>query len=133
VDNFLIIDENLSFGFSFIGPDTEGSCPSDLCRMEGHDSLAQWISKQECEFIARFCKGEFYDLIDNERIPTWLRKELNRYQCHEAKFEIRSQTSTKENSGLVQMALKLLENIKCVENDDESFRNGTNNNMHCID
>ncbi len=133
VDNFLIANKNPSIGLSFICPDTEGSCPSDLCRMEGHDSLAQWISKQECDFILRYCKEEFSDMLDNERIPIWLHKELNQLQSHEVKFEVHSRKTKKGNTGLRQMALKLSETLNRAEKDNECFRKGNNNNINCID
>ena len=66
--------------WSFIGPDAEGHCPSDLCRMEGYYDLAGWISNEECDWviesIGRATSVE--NLLDNyhESIPSWLVEDL---------------------------------------------------------
>lgn len=81
---FLII-LNLD-GFLFIGPDSEGACPSDLCGMNGHESLARWLSKHECDFVRKM-SHHLETTLDNARgpgvkcrkltvdssIPQWLR------------------------------------------------------------
>jgi len=46
-----------------IQPDTEGNCPSDLSRVEGHEDLAEWLSMQECDYAKRMQKNN---------LPTWL-------------------------------------------------------------
>ena len=80
VDTFFF---NISFDqYLLIGPDTEGNCPSDLCGMEGHESLAKWISKHECDCIIQSIRpatsgagslGNFSTYI----FPLWLQEDLH--------------------------------------------------------
>ncbi|KAL7539226.1 hypothetical protein ACHAXR_009102 [Thalassiosira sp. AJA248-18] len=63
-------------GALLIGPDMERNCPSDLCGMEGHESLAQWISKQECDYILRSIPCIDHS-FGNHSIPLWLQKDLH--------------------------------------------------------
>ncbi|KAL7519941.1 hypothetical protein ACHAWX_004695 [Stephanocyclus meneghinianus] len=93
VDMFLL-NHNLH-GFSFIGPDSEGACPSDLCGMNGHESLAHWLSKHECDYVRKMshhlettlnnprgpgakCRKLIFNSsipqIFNSSIPQWLRE-----------------------------------------------------------
>ena len=66
--------------WSFIGPDAEGHCPSDLCRMEGYYDLAGWISNEECDWVIESIgrATSVKNLIDNyhESIPSWLMEDL---------------------------------------------------------
>lgn len=91
VDTFLLLDRNRELdGFLLIGPDAEGACPSDLCGMNGHDDLVEWLSKQECDYVRRYynynclravnvhkaCPDDKH-LLENENIPTWLSHKTN--------------------------------------------------------
>lgn len=66
--------------WSFIGPDAEGHCPSDLCCMEGYDVLAGWISNKEFDWIIQLirCATSAEDLFGtySESIPSWLVQDL---------------------------------------------------------
>ncbi len=65
---------------TFIGPDNEGNCPSDLCGMEGHENLAVWISARECDIIIQLVRHatSVEDLLKNYSfsIPSWLVQDL---------------------------------------------------------
>lgn len=56
----------------FIGPDAEGHCPSDLCSMDGHKELAEWMITIECSFIRRYSAAS-----TNFSLPAWLQKEID--------------------------------------------------------
>ncbi|KAL3788790.1 hypothetical protein HJC23_006243 [Cyclotella cryptica] len=84
VDKFLL---NHNFdGILFIGPDAEGACPSDLSGMNGHESLAHWLSQHECDYVRKMShrlestlynergpRSKCRKLIVNSSIPQWLR------------------------------------------------------------
>lgn len=57
-------------GLVFIAPDAEGHCPSDLCSMDGHKELAEWLLSIECSFIQRYAAA-------NKSLPAWLQEEMN--------------------------------------------------------
>ena len=57
-------------GLVFIAPDAEGHCPSDLCSMDGHKELAEWLLSIECSFIGRYA-------AINKSLPAWLQDEMN--------------------------------------------------------
>lgn len=67
VDTFMQDDPR---GMIFISPDAEGHCPSDLCSMDGHKELAEWMQTIECAFIQRYART-------NSSLPTWLQEEMN--------------------------------------------------------
>lgn len=67
VDTFMQGDPR---GLIFIGPDTEGHCPSDLCSMDGHKELAEWMQTIECSFIRWYARTK-------NSVPTWLQEEMN--------------------------------------------------------
>ena len=60
-----------------IQPDVEGHCPSDLCGMEGHESLAKWIAKQECGYFIAQTFGHAQQL-DTGSLPDWIQKDLDK-------------------------------------------------------
>ena len=82
-------------GFLLIGPDAEGACPSDLCGMNGHESLAKRLSKHECDYVRKFADGiesgsstnahgpesKCRRLHENSSLPIWLR-ENDTDICH---------------------------------------------------
>lgn len=67
VDTFMQDDPK---GMIFIGPDAEGHCPSDLCSMDGHKELAQWMQTIECAFIRRYS-------VTKNTLPSWLQEEMD--------------------------------------------------------
>lgn len=85
VDMFLHQESGFD-GCLLIGPDAEGACPSDLCGMNGHENLAEWLSKQECNFVRRYlCPAyltnnaqgripKYRKLCDCTTLPMWLRE-----------------------------------------------------------
>lgn len=86
VEKFLIDTSKNFDGFLFIGPDAEGACPSDLCGMNGHEGLAEWLSKHECDYVQRHAtRIQFTSnhatgpnhkcrklVLDNLTLPHWL-------------------------------------------------------------
>lgn len=88
-------------GFLLIGPDTEGACPSDLCGMNGHESLAKWLSKRECDYVKKYstmisinAHGPGYKcrklLLSRANPPSWISKSTR-------------QTYTTEDGGVTRM------------------------------
>lgn len=69
--NTLLFDKDIEWAL-LIGPDMEGNCPSDLCGMEGHESLALWVSKCECDCITRSIQC----VDDSSCIPSWLQRDF---------------------------------------------------------
>ena len=67
VDTFMRDDPR---GLIFIGPDAEGHCPSDLCSMDGHKELAEWMQTIECSFIRQYAATE-------RSLPKWLKEEVD--------------------------------------------------------
>jgi len=67
VDTFMRDDPRVLI---FIGPDAEGHCPSDLCSMDGHKELAEWMQTIECSFIRRYAATE-------NSLPKWLTEEVD--------------------------------------------------------
>jgi len=94
----------------FIGPDQEGHCPSDLCGMEGHESLAKWISKQECDyFIRAICTKYGGDRFDYDCIPPWLQKDIHQAQTEYKAFQINDVSNQwGAGFGIRRIALTLL-------------------------
>lgn len=89
-------------GFLLIGPDIEGACPSDLCGMNGHKSLASWLSKHECDYVCtRYSDGDLIknaahgpdskcrEVLDDTRLPYWLRQ----YDVNTGKMDSKSTRS----------------------------------------
>lgn len=74
---FLVKKEGMDAA-ALIAPDNEGNCPSDLCGMEGHESLAHWLSNQECDYFLRAVtlSKSIDDVLGNQCIPCWFQKEL---------------------------------------------------------
>lgn len=115
-------------GFLLIGPDSEGACPSDLCGMNGHKSLAQWLSKHECDYIRKFaCNRESTTTTNargpglkcrklsvNSNFPKWLREsDAENYQ--------ESQITPIGTGGISRMKLALVEHR--IESDSSKFNN----------
>lgn len=79
VDKFLFDNE---LCWLFIGPDTEGNCPSDLCHVEGNDVLADWISCKEFDCVhrtigsSRSINDLLLDKQHSNSIPVWLVQDL---------------------------------------------------------
>jgi ankyrin repeat protein len=78
VDMFLHEEQEDFDGFLLIGPDAEGACPSDLCGMNGHEILAEWIAKQECDYVRRHLNAyepslKCRKLLNSTALPTWLK------------------------------------------------------------
>ena len=137
VHTFLFGNLNAN-GFLFIGPDSEGACPSDLCGMEGHESLAKWISQHECGYISRLCHKAYFNksspepglkssLFDNQCVPLWLEKDLHVLKSNTPN----SHGMIKQwgaNCGIRRMAINLLEirSSRCLI-PKESGANSVNN------
>lgn len=92
VNTFLLNDKKeedvVDWTSLFICPDVEGNFPSDLCGMEGHESLAQWILKHEYDCIIRSFTSTSSSpddtLLDmyHHCIPAWLQKDVHEaLQC----------------------------------------------------
>lgn len=136
VDTFLIKHNDVD-GFAFIGPDAEGACPSDLCGMNGHDGLSQWISKQECEFVRRTCLTKAIEktntkcrkLSFNPRLPPWLQEGVD---AAEKATLLRSEDA--DISGIGRMAATLIEgNTSLLLPTPKIESNATNDDFNDID
>lgn len=91
VDTFLLNRNGEFDGFLLIGPDAEGACPSDLCGMNGHDNLAEWLSKQECDYVRRYSNHMYSRAVnaheaypddkqmlpESGNIPSWFGQTTN--------------------------------------------------------
>lgn len=106
VDRFITDVKNELDGLPFIGPDTEGACPSDLCGMNGHESLSNWLSKHECEYVRKVVSHHLETtnnahgpeikcrmLLDESIIPLWLRQGVNDTILRNAHIDNSSGTS----------------------------------------
>ena len=109
--NTFLLEKEIDAAF-FIAPDMEGNCPSDLCGMEGHESLAEWISNKECDYFTRLIISatSVDDFLDNHCIPSWLQEDL-----HEAKTKTGTASHVNDMNarwgtgcGVRRMALGLL-------------------------
>lgn len=111
VNTFIQHDTNGSA--SLIAPDNEGNCPSDLCGMEGHESLAQWISKQECNyFMQSILNGKTAGCYSGKvRLPLWLEQELHEVRSHSVSL-INNYSQWGTGCGVRRIALNLL---KCTD------------------
>ena len=134
VDNFLVSDGDID-GSLFIGPDLEGNCPSYLCGMEClNESMARWLSKQECEFIVRSIsltsESEDYLSENHSCVPFWLRKELQEAKAaNNCRTSLVCDVSSQWGAGfgVRRMALALL--ARSNENEDtfDSAKDSINN------
>lgn len=62
-------------GFSLlkiVGPDADGSCPSDLAGVEGYEELAKWLATNEMQLVQEYGKGQENGDDSQGLIPTWL-------------------------------------------------------------
>mmetsp|Transcript_7971 Transcript_7971/g.11375 ORF Transcript_7971/g.11375 Transcript_7971/m.11375 type:complete len:846 (+) Transcript_7971:22-2559(+) len=59
---------------TLISPDVENHCPSDLAGMEGHISLAEWLSEKECDIALqiyrRYRNNEVTYMLSD--LPLWI-------------------------------------------------------------
>ena len=101
VDMYLHKSESGVDGFLLIGPDAEGACPSDLCGMNGHENLAKWLSKQECDFVQRIVSpmhltkfnpqahtSKCRKICGSLALPSWLRESqcIQQSECGVSKM-----------------------------------------------
>ena len=81
-DKFLVNKVDEEACWSFIGPDADGHCPSDLCHMEGYAELAIWISNMEFHCVIQSIGSlatSVEDLLNKPQsmgIPVWLAQDL---------------------------------------------------------
>ena len=111
----------------FIGPDTEGNCPSDLCHMEGDDVLAEWISCKEVDSVyrmigsARSVDDLKLDKQHSNNIPAWLVEDLLK-----VKGASMMEDDNDASYGVRRLTLKLMKyftKLQHVSKDEETERN----------
>mmetsp|Transcript_9381 Transcript_9381/g.20339 ORF Transcript_9381/g.20339 Transcript_9381/m.20339 type:complete len:203 (-) Transcript_9381:59-667(-) len=95
---------------SLVAPDAEGNCPSDLCGMEGRETLARWISRRECDYFARRSSSakSVEDLAGDPRVPPWLRKELREAKACATSRVVEANDRWGAGRGARRVALNLL-------------------------
>ena len=97
---------------TFIGPDNEGNCPSDLCGMEGHEILATWISARECDISIQLVRHapSVEDLLKNSSssIPSWLVQDLIAVMACKLKTSVDFRTSWGPGCGVRRMSTAIM-------------------------
>ena len=135
VDTFLF---NSNFNhYLFIGPDTEGNCPSDLCGMEGHENLAIWIAKHECDCIIRAVKSatsgaDYLKLSSDSNVPLWLKENLHEAHCSKSTGIDSIRTCWGSGYGVRRMSLGLIEHSSH-SSLDEAEKRPVDNDFNDID
>lgn len=94
----------------FVRPDIEGNSPSDLCGMEGHESLARWIAGREYDYFVRSTSTTSGDddLLDNDDIPSWLQKDLREAKSCTKYHGCDTELQWGAGCGVRRIALRLL-------------------------
>ena len=111
-----------------IGPDAEGACPSDLCGMNGHENLAKWLSKQECDFVQRIVSPMHLTKFNTQAhaskcrkicgslaLPSWLRDS----QCtHQSECGISKMRDVllRNKSDTDQHIAETIKSFRCSDN-----------------
>lgn len=132
VHTFLLKGYMMGDQSSFIAPDADGNCPSDLCGMEGHELLARWLSGQECDYMASQLAAS--NGLDFQHIPPWLRKELHGVQAL-ARAGVHDSNADEWGAGygLRRMALHLLRCITTSSSAEEVVADRVTHDFNDVD